>query len=552
MIRSLLALILCTCALALQLTGLQSCATPTAPTGGPRDSLGPILIAEETTPNFQTNFRPEEIVLTFDEWVELDRQQPILISPPLDLGPDNQPTLRRRSLVIPLEGVELRDSVTYVVNVGAAIKDLNEGNPTENLRFVFATGPVLDTSTVSGNIVTDYSGEPIEDATFTLYGNLADSAYTTENPTYFAQTDELGNFTVYNVKPGVYRAVALQRNPGATNYFFDLAGFAPPQAAGYLDSLVVIGGGENAVGTVRLSPILKPVRVNAIDTSLNGQIRLTMNQPAAVIDASFSGNYLRRDVKDTLTLFYRSPTADTVFLTRSGTSADTVVVTDRPGAGNRPFFIQSGSGNNLLPGGQVEINFDRPLDRIDTSLVVLARDTLPRTSDYTVALDSADAGVFRLTTQLVSGSRYKLSLLPGALTDWVGNQNQDTLNRAFRVGDPEDFGTLTLNIENLLPTEKYILQLVKDDEVMVATFRYIEERFDYRAVYPGLAPGTYRVELLYDSNENRRFDSGDFLFGLQPEEVRRYEIEPLRANWEVEQTIVVDFDDPGTLEVEDN
>ena len=552
MLRALLALLLCTCGLALTTVGLNSCATPTAPTGGPRDTIGPILIAEETTLNFQTNFRPEEIVLTFDEWVELDRQQPILISPPLELGADNQPTLRRRSLVISLEGVELRDSVTYVVNVGAAVKDLNEGNPTENLRFVFATGPVLDTSTVSGRLVTDYSGEPIENATFTLYGNLADTAVTTENPTYFAQTDEDGNFTVYNVKPGVYRAIALQRNPGATNYFFDLTGFSPPQAAGYLDSLVTVGQGDNAVGAIRLSPVLRPVRVNAVDTSLNGQIRLTMNQPAATVDAEYSGEYLRRDVVDTLTLFYRTPLADTIFLGRNGVRADTVVTTGAAATDGRPLAIQSSSGSGLLPGNDLEINFDRPLEAIDTALVSLVRDTFLRRLPYAYVLDSADAGQLRLTTPLLTGSRYALTLLPGALTDWVGNVNTDTLESRFAVGDVEDFGTLTLNIENLIPTENYILQLVRKDKVLVATTRYIEERFEYQAIYPGLSPGTYRVELLYDSNNNRRYDSGDLLFGLQPEEVRRFDIEPLRANWEVEQTIVVDFDDPDAGEVEDD
>ena len=173
-----------------------------------------MLIAEGSTPNFQTDFRPTEIRLEFDEWVELDPQQEILISPPLELAEANRPQLQRRTLVIPLDGVELRDSVTYVVNIGGAVKDLNEGNPTENLRFVFATGPELDTATASAVLVDAFTGEPVEGAALTLYENLADTAALTENPTYFAVADELGEVTVSNIKPGRYRVVTLLRAPG--------------------------------------------------------------------------------------------------------------------------------------------------------------------------------------------------------------------------------------------------------------------------------------------------------------------------------------------------
>ncbi|NJC25417.1 Ig-like domain-containing protein [Neolewinella antarctica] len=538
--------------LAVQTTVLQRCATPTAPTGGPPDTIGPRLVLEESTPNFQTNFRPEEIVLTFDEWVNIDSKQPILISPPLELGEDNQPQLRRRSLVINLEGMELRDSVTYVVNIDAAIKDLNEGNPTENLRFVFATGPVLDSASVSGTLASDYSGEPLENATFTLFSNLADTAVTTENPTYFAQTDEDGRFTVYNVRPGVYRAVALQRNPSATNYFFDLKGYAQPQAAGFVDSLITVTDGSNRVGTIRISPILRPVRVNAVDTSINGAVRLTMNQKAELVDVGYAGVYERRNEIDTLVLFYRNPEADTLFIGRNGVSSDTVVLDGQAVTGTRPFRVRTGPASRVFTGRGVQILFDRPLQLLDTSRVVLLRDTFPEPVAFRYVIDSADAGVLTLESGYQVDFRYAVTLLPGALTDWNGNTNQDTIRQRFIADNPENYGTLTLTIQNLIPSENYILRLLKKDEIMVATFRYIEARFEYQAIYSGLTPGEYTAELLYDSNKNRRYDSGDFLFGLQPEEVRRFDIEPLRANWEVEKTIVVDFDDPNSPEVEEN
>lgn len=540
MIRSVLAFLFLITALGIQLASLQSCATPTAPTGGDRDTLGPVLVLEETTPNFQTNFKPEEIVLTFDEWVEIDTKQPILISPPLDLGEENIPRLRRRSLVIPLTGLELRDSVTYVVNIDAAIKDLNEGNPTENLRFVFATGPVLDSASVSGRLVTDFSGEPIDNATFTLFGNLADTAITTENPTYFAQTDEDGRFTVNNVRPGTYRAVALERNPSATNYFFDLEGFAQPLAAGFVDTLVVVEDGKNSVGTIKLSPILKPVRANDVDTTIAGVVRLTMNQPAESIDATFSGDYLRVNEADTLALFYRQLEPDTIFVGRNGEVADTVALTGRSGTQARNYVMRAESGRKIYGPKGLRLRFDRPLESLDTSLVDLTVDTFPERRTLNYGIDTTDARLLTINGVGQENSRYQLILYPGALTDWSGQTNKDTLEQKWTVGSPDKFGTLNLSFINLDSTQQYLIRLLKDDDPVERSGREIMENTRFSITYAGLEPGTYFIELTLDDNRNGRYDAGDLLLGLQPEYLRNIPLEPLRANWEVEQEIDVE------------
>ncbi|MEL7122328.1 MAG: hypothetical protein AAFO07_22980, partial [Bacteroidota bacterium] len=42
---------------------LQNCATPVAPTGGPRDEQPPQVVTSESTPNYQTNFVKQDIEL---------------------------------------------------------------------------------------------------------------------------------------------------------------------------------------------------------------------------------------------------------------------------------------------------------------------------------------------------------------------------------------------------------------------------------------------------------------------------------------------------------
>ena len=519
--------------------GLQRCATPTPPRGGDVDSIGPQLIAEETTPNFQTNFRPERIELTFDEWVELDFQQEIVISPPLDLGVNNRPELRRRTLVIPLEGVDLRDSVTYVVNIGSAIKDLNEGNPTENLRFVFATGPVLDTASVSGRVVDEFSGEPLESITVTLYDNLADTAVFTENPTYFANSAEDGTFTISNVRPGEYRVVALQRNPGATGYYPDYSGVFPPLAVGFRDSSIQVIDADNPIGDVRVSPI--PVTPVATSLELNlGVIKIVVNQSAELVDIRSGREYLRNDFADTIRLFYREAAADTILLGRDSLYSDTVYVTaaDLESAPAPPLTAVGRTTGKVNPGEGIRLVFNRPLVSLDTSLVSLRRDTLPQPVPYTYELDSLFPAEVRLRAAWSEAAPYYVELLPGAVTDWNGVTNVDTVARSLNVAAAEEYGVLSVVLQNINPTLDYIVRLVDaEGEVIVGTRRFVHERFEYVANYRSLPPGTYLLELIYDSNGNERFDSGDLRFGRQPEAVQRFEIEELRANWEVEKII---------------
>lgn len=466
----------------------------------------------------------------------MDPKQEILISPPLDLGEDNRPTLRRRSLIIPLQGLTLLDSVTYVVNVGSAIKDLNEGNPTENLRFVFATGPVLDTATVSGTLVRDYTGEPIEKATFALFSNLADSAVTTGNPTYFAQTDEEGKFTVFNIRPGTYRALALERNPSATNYFIDLKGFSQPLAIGFQDSLYVVREGDNTIGTLQLSAVPRPLRINSIDTTDLGRLKLVLNQSSEGADLRYQGEYLRRNDKDTINLFYRGqPVVDTFVIFQEGAPVDTVSYGATPPATGGPVRVVKSPSGRVNPTVGLAFLLNRPLAAVDTSLISVIQDTVQQPISW--SLDSIYPGKLLISAPWESTYKYQLTILPGALSSWAASSNTDTLQRNFTFDTPDKYGLLRLSVNGLDSASQYVLRLVLKDEVLAETQKVINETSSFSVEYPGLSPGTYEVELIVDSNRNGRYDAGNFFEGRQPEKVQRFPVEELRANWEVDEVV---------------
>ena len=55
-----------------------------------------------------------------------------------------------------------------------------------------------------------------------------------------------------------------------------------------------------------------------------------------------------------------------------------------------------------------------------------------------------------------------------------------------------------------------------------------------------IKPASYRVRVIYDENENGKWDTGSFLNKTQPERVFYYpgEIE-IRANWDVNETFIL-------------
>src|SRR5688500_15629952 len=109
--------------LLLFLSGLEwftaGCANIIPPSGGPRDSLPPVLIS--ANPKDSTlNFKGNRIVLTFDEYVDIDNAQDNFLFTPLF---ETVPVVDVKLKTIT---VRLRDTLekntTYTFNFGNAIK----------------------------------------------------------------------------------------------------------------------------------------------------------------------------------------------------------------------------------------------------------------------------------------------------------------------------------------------------------------------------------------------------------------------------------------------
>lgn len=185
---------------------VTACASIGRPQGGPRDETPPRFVRSNPRPG-QLKFKGNKIHLTFDENIQLDDAFNKVVVSPVQTQP---PAISSNGKGVT---VELRDTLhpntTYSIDFGDAIKDLNEGNILDGFALDFATGDTIDTLRISGLVLEARTLEPAQGMLVGVHSNLDDSALTTLPLDRIARTNQLGQFTIRNLKPGTYRVFAL-------------------------------------------------------------------------------------------------------------------------------------------------------------------------------------------------------------------------------------------------------------------------------------------------------------------------------------------------------
>jgi hypothetical protein len=186
---------------------MASCAKRGNITGGLKDTLAPVLKSSYPK-NFSKNFKGNEIKLTFDEFIKLkDLNKQLIVSPPLKNEPLILPTSVGKFITIKINDTLLANT-TYSFNFGQSITDNNEGNPLNQFKYVFSTGDVIDSLSISGSVKDAYEKEVVPFVSVMLYDindKFKDSVVYKETPRYITNTlDSLKIFKLENLKAGKY------------------------------------------------------------------------------------------------------------------------------------------------------------------------------------------------------------------------------------------------------------------------------------------------------------------------------------------------------------
>ncbi|HJU46149.1 MAG TPA: Ig-like domain-containing domain [Chitinophagaceae bacterium] len=214
------------------------CANIVPPTGGPRDSLPPVLI-KTVPPDSARNFSGKKITFTFDEYVDVqDVQANLMVSP----VPKINPVVERKLHTVT---VKLRDTLeantTYAINFGNAIRDVHEANVLKNFTYVFSTGNTIDSNTLSGRVLLAETGKADSTLIVVLHTSPEDSAVVNKRPRYYTRLDSSGNFHFRFLAPGAYHIYAMKDESGTKRYMSKTQLFA------FADKPVMVAGGEPSV-----------------------------------------------------------------------------------------------------------------------------------------------------------------------------------------------------------------------------------------------------------------------------------------------------------------
>ena len=510
---------------------LVNCANRGTPSGGEKD-IEPPKIMRSSPENYTTNFKEKEIRIHFDEYIKIKNvQKQLIISPPMDPAPDITPMgSASKSITIKINDT-LRPQTTYSFNFGQSIVDNNEENPFSYYKYIFSTGPYIDSLSVKGAIVDAEKRESETFVTVMLYevdSTYTDSTVYKTKPLYVTNTlDSVSTFSIDNIKAGRYRLVALKDENG--NYTYqqksDKIGFYDKEITVPTDSFYEI----KLFKEVADFNMERPTQVakQKIQFGYRGDPKEVSIE---MMDAKPDG-FKHRIVKDaqTDTLYYwYKPNVEldtTFFVIKNKNYVDTLKHRFRDLKVDSLKINASVSGT-IDYDEDFSIQGNVPFDKLDLErITIIDKDSL--NVDFKTEFDTLKNS-YRFKFDKSEANIYNIELLPNAITDFFGNVN-DTLKYSLKT---RQFSELSDVRVSLIDAEYPAIVQLTDSKGIVKYEQFADapRMFDFRHINPG----TYYLRVVYDINGNKRWDSGNYLKKIQPERISYYsEMVDARTGWDM-------------------
>ena len=522
----------------LSIVVISGCAKRGSPTGGPVDSIPPVLINASPKIN-STNFDSKEIRLTFDEFVKLDKvEEQLIISPPIDKSSYKVKPLSGVTKKVFLEFIDsLETETTYSINFGNSIKDNNEGNPLTFFSYTFSTGETIDSLYVRGNISDAFDIDTDNYISIHLYridSVFNDSIIFNNRPTYISNSLDSTSYQFKNIKEGKYLIVAIKDIDN--NYFFD------PfyDKIGFIDSLITLP--QDSIINFKLfkeeTSLIwdKPHFINSekIGFGYYGKLDLKNIKIESSIPDSVQYTYTKERESDTLIFWLSKNSFDSLnfnLIEKDTTKLVTVKFDRAKDTLIDSLSINPKTSNVIHLKETFKLSSNIPLKKIEDSLITI-RDIdsliIPFTTSINDNLDQIE-----IEFEVSPSDNYKVFILPEAIKDIRGVSN-DTLQYNVVSQTLEDYGNVYLDV--IRNSEfKFILHMIDSNGDIVREFKNVNLDTTYNFDY--VRPGKYTFRLIEDVNNNDKWDTGNYLKKVKPESVYYFSKElEVRANWDLNET----------------
>jgi len=514
---------------------LGKCASITSPTGGPQDTIPPKMTASYPKQG-SVNYQDDEIRLEFNEYVQINNPREQVISSPL-LPKNAKYVVKKNTVVIQLPEPLLKNT-TYSINFREAVKDITERNSAERLKLAFSTGPYIDSLSISGNTFDPLTGTPMKDVTVALLPFSDSVDIFKQTPTFFTITDKLGNYTIENLKPGVYQLYAF--NDQNKNLRID----SKSEHHGFQPHPIQLTANEKNRNMAVVLLDNRPIKVTGArpyNTYFN--IRLSKNIDHYIIEPNEFLSSFGEDQAN-IQIYRREQEPDSTLVRLSLTDSlsiqkDTSVYvkfTNRQ-VEPEPFKIKVDETQLQATKGilTAKISFSKPISRLNFDSIYYQVDSITQFNlkPTEVSIDNAKKILTirqRLDPQLLTpktnttnpqnrtnrATRTKSSaptnaliLEKGAVISAEDDRNEPTKNE-ITPKQTEDFGLLGVQTSNTKPT---IIQLTTEQNKVISEIK------SAKATFQDVPPGTYRLRVIIDENGNGKWDPGNFYTRQTPERI---------------------------------
>ena len=530
----------------------QRCANAVAPTGGPKDTTPPVVVAA-VPENQSTHFIGKKIEITFDEFITLENaNQNVMISPPLKEKLDIK--LKNKTVVVKFKE-NLVPNTTYTINFGSAIKDLHEGNPFKDYVYSFSTGDHIDTLSITGKVVDAETMKPIENVYVGLYAadrdNL-DSLPMTTAPNYITKTDKEGQFSLNGLADKSYLVFALK--DANANLYFDLAN----EASAFLDMLVTPSDSTLKPITLRMFTEVDSTQV-LLEKKLieEGLLRFVFRHPAKdavimtpeMLPDTFNLVTTHSAAHDTVWWYFTPNVKDSLWVQ---VKYDTVIndssryslkFKDKKGRNKKPEPLKV--KNNLIGRGALvhddtlTLTFSEPIVRYAMrDSAVFKCDTLVFYD--TLAFEPADEqGMkYRLVNPVAADVSYHIEI-PDSVFFGIRNRTNEAIKLDFHVVNDDEYGNIYITVMPPKGMKQVVVQLTNESGKVVkeqVITKNSEVMFDY------LMPAKYKLRAILDADGNGKWSTGNYHRHTLPETIIDYiNVLDLKAGWDI------DLSDPWEL-----
>jgi uncharacterized protein (DUF2141 family) len=511
---------------------LNNCANRGTPTGGDKDVTPPVITKSEPE-NYTTNFDTKEIKIYFDEYIKInDLQKQLIISPPMDPEPEITPLGSASKYITIKIHDTLLANTTYAFNFGESIVDNNEGNPYPYYRYVFSTGDYIDSLSVNGYIDDALKRVPEDFVSVMLYdidSTFTDSIVYQQKPKYITNTlDSTTTFKLENLKAGQYLMVALKEENG--NFTFQ----QKTDKIGFYEEFISVPTDSGAAYGITLFKeeidfrATRPSLIsgNKIAFGYEGNAENMTIELLSEVSADYTSIITKDAENDSLNYWYQ-PKIDVdslIFKVSNTNYLDTLTVKIKDQLKDS-LSLNPVETRVLRVTEDFEMEANIPFVSIDESQIkIIDKDSANVV--FTTELEKFK-NRYKFSFNKTEENNYKIQMLPGAFTDLFGNKS-DSLDYTVRTKSFSDYGNLRVTLRNAV--YPMIVQLVNaQGEVVEEKYTTKPESLDFIH----LDAGKLYLRAIFDTNGNRKYDSGNYLLKRQPERVSyASDIEPIRAGWD--------------------